>query len=640
MADVDVAPLLKLEHQLNFTWESLSYKVVEKDATEKFLLHPTSGTAIGGRLLAVMGPSGAGKTTLMNAITGRLQCDPLHVLDGCVFLNDTVFSEKYKKLVSVVSQDDIVMGKETPRDAFYFSCRVRLGLSHDDAIERTEEALKLLNLTKCADTLLGIPGLIKGVSGGEKKRTNIGSELITNPYVLLLDEPTTGLDSVNACRVGQLLQDLAHVEHRTVMCTIHTPSSELFALFDDLLLLGNGHVIYHGPNAEAPKYFASIGHAVPPRTNPSEHYMKLLQLPLQEVELMWKAWDEYIISPDAERNLSVTPVPMEVSSTNKMLDDRAGEKGASLAMQLAMLSRRSMRMYLRDPAGTIGRMFQTIFFAILLGLFFFNLSNNDHGVQDRAGVLLMIMINTFFLACMAGLASFPPERNVFLHEQESESYNPYIYFLSKTFAEIPFQIMYPTLFSCVIYFMIGLAQSPEAFFIFLLILVLLSNVGNAFGIFVAAFFQSTEVAFAFVPIVFLPLMLVAGLFANTSRLDPYWLWLNYLSFPRFAYIGMFLNEFNHVDSLCAADNNTKCQFKDGATVIKLYGFDKTYSWWLCCICLVLFYVGFCFFGSVSLAMLGKRRQGRLNFHKHVETRVMSPRALASARTPQASSQQD
>ena len=606
------------EDAINFTWEDIGYKVLLDDArkSEKCLVAPTTGTAIGGRLLAIMGPSGAGKTTLMNATTGRLQRDKKHVQQGRVLLNDTLFTEKYKKLVSVVTQEDAVMGKETPRDAFYFSCRVRLGLSHEEALARTEQTIYRLHLTSCANTLLGIPGLIKGVSGGEKKRTNIGSELITNPYVLLLDEPTTGLDSVNALRVAQLLHSLAHDAKHTVVCTIHAPSSELFHVFDDLMLLARGHVIYHGPAQEAPAYFASLGFKVPPRTNPSEHYMHLMQRPDDDgvVDMMIDAWEKYLTSPEAQQNPCVGPAPASLFESNIMLDERAKEKGASVLIQFSMLWRRSVRMYLRDPAATFGRLMQTLFFAIFIGLFFFKVSSDAQGVQDRAGALLVLMINNILLSAMTGLNIFPPERSVFLHEQAAETYNPHVYFIAKMIAELPFQIGFPTLFTCIVYFMIGLAHSAEAFFIFLMFCILLSNLGSAFGIFAGAFFKSTDVAFAVVPLIFFPLTIVAGFFANTSRLDPYFTWLCYLSFPRFAYIGLFLNEFSHVDNLCP-NNAPTCQFKDGATVIKVFGFDKTYSWWLCAVCLLIFYLGFCVLGSVSLAAVGRARQGRLEFQR-------------------------
>lgn len=605
---------LMLDRTLDFSWEKLGYhvKVVGDDGEPamKPLLCNVTGTARGGRVLAVMGPSGAGKTTLMNGIIGRLQVDDDHRLEGCAFLNNTVFSNRYKKLVSYVAQDDIVMGKETPAEALYFAARVRLGLSEEEAHARTEDILTRLRLQKCRDTYLGIPGLIKGVSGGEKKRVNIGNELITNPYILLLDEPTTGLDSVNALRVGELLRDLAHEEKRTVLCTIHSPSSELFALFDDLLLFSKGHVVYHGPTADAPAYFASVGYPVPPRTNPSEYFMNLLQLPRDQLEKLWASWDAYLASPEAANNLSVAPVGDNITARSKLLEQHLSDKsGASVSIEIVELTKRSLRMFLRDPGATVGRLVQTVFFAVLVGLFFFGVDKDQQGVQDRAGSLFMIMMNNMFMSAMSGLASFPPERAVFLMEQSSESYSAWSYSLAKSVAEFPFQIVFPTLFSCIAYFMIGFYESASAFFAFWILVVLLANCAYSFGLMCASVFPTAEAAFAAVPIVVMPLSIVAGLFANTSRLDPYWIWLNYLSFPRFAYTGLFQNEFSRLETLCAPG---ACPYPDGASVIRQYGFEDN-SWEQSAYVLAIFTVGFKLIGAFSLWMQGRAKAGNLRF---------------------------
>ncbi|KAF8278243.1 hypothetical protein TcBrA4_0118840 [Trypanosoma cruzi] len=156
---------LSLGKVVNFSWENLTYRVpVEDDdgnVTYKTLLYNLSGTALGGRVLAIMGPSGAGKTTLMGTITGKLY-NAKAKLDGCCFLNNTIYSQRYKKLVSYVSQDDIVMGKETPREAIKFACRVRLGLNMEESEKLVDEVISRLHITECQHTVLGIPGILKG----------------------------------------------------------------------------------------------------------------------------------------------------------------------------------------------------------------------------------------------------------------------------------------------------------------------------------------------------------------------------------------------------------------------------------------------------------------------------------------------
>jgi len=137
-----------------------------------------------------------------------------------------------------------------------------------------EELIAVLGLKKCADTYVG-NDLIRGISGGEKKRTSIGVELLINPSIMFLDEPTTGLDSTTALHVIQFLNKLAK-NGRTIVSTIHQPSSEIFAEFDRLIIMVQGWIVYQGDSKQSMNYFKNIGFPVPPRSNPTDFYMKTM----------------------------------------------------------------------------------------------------------------------------------------------------------------------------------------------------------------------------------------------------------------------------------------------------------------------------------------------------------------------------
>lgn len=142
-----------------------------------------------------------------------------------------------------------------------------------------------LKLSHVANTKIG-NNLIRGVSGGERKRVSIGVELITDPSLIFLDEPTTGLDSKTAETVIKLLDDLAKKGGRTVVSTIHQPSSQIYNLFDELLMMVRGNIIYQGPASQAVSYFASIGFPCPKLTNPSDYFMKIVNESGVMIELM------------------------------------------------------------------------------------------------------------------------------------------------------------------------------------------------------------------------------------------------------------------------------------------------------------------------------------------------------------------
>uniref|UniRef100_A0A7S1MF97 ABC transporter domain-containing protein n=2 Tax=Neobodo designis TaxID=312471 RepID=A0A7S1MF97_NEODS len=616
-------PLDPKDHpSVDLTWSNLRYTVTvtgeDGKPAKKPLLKGVSGTARRCRSLAVMGPSGAGKSTFLNAVAGRLAVNEQQTLEGDAYLNDVLFLARYKPLVSFVAQDDIVMGKDTPREALTFSYRLRSGAPAAEATEAVNAMLERLSLTNCADTLLGIPGLIKGVSGGEKKRTNIGSELINNPMILLLDEPTTGLDSVNALRVGKLLRTLTHEEQRTVICTIHSPSSELYDVFDDVLLLADGHVVYHGATSDAPKYFAAVGHPVPPRVNPSEHFMKVLQLPAEQIAELAAAWRKYTDSAEGRgENLSQhrAPAPADVRLADPEFDRLLNHQVVGAGTELALLTGRAWRTTMRDPAGVFGRLVQTLFFAVLLALFYANLDTTDNGVNDRAGVLFMQVMNLTFMNVMSALAVFPPERAVFLQEQSSSMYSAGLYYVAKVIAELPLNLAYPTLYVIITYFSWDLAPGATAFFNHYAIALAVSYCGNAFGLWAAAMFPSTEIAMTLTPLFLMPMMLVGGLFANTERLEPGWVWLNYISFPRYAYKAFFVNEFTHMDNLCPAGN---CRYTSGDEVIKVFGFDKDVvdTVWFNIVMLLVMMLVLRVLGALGLALQGRKTRSRLVFEEN------------------------
>jgi ABC-type multidrug transport system ATPase subunit len=137
-----------------------------------------------------------------------------------------------------------------------------------------DNILTELKLEKCADTKIG-GSTIKGVSGGERKRTSIGIEIITDPLLIFLDEPTTGLDSFTASVVVQVLRDMAK-RGRTVIATIHQPNSDTFELFDKLMLLAQGKIIYLNDAQRAAGYFSNIGYVLPSFSNPADYFMRIM----------------------------------------------------------------------------------------------------------------------------------------------------------------------------------------------------------------------------------------------------------------------------------------------------------------------------------------------------------------------------
>lgn len=168
------------------------------------------------------------------------------------------------------------------KECLTFAAKLKLKGSNDEKMKRVDEILEELRLTKAQNTKIGGP-LVKGVSGGERKRTSIGVELITDPKLIFLDEPTTGLDSFTATSVTETLKDLSR-KGRTIIQTIHQPNSDIFEIMDRLMLLAKGKIIFFNEARLSVNYFSGIGYKCPELTNPSDYFMAIMSIETIESE--------------------------------------------------------------------------------------------------------------------------------------------------------------------------------------------------------------------------------------------------------------------------------------------------------------------------------------------------------------------
>jgi len=250
----------------------------------KEIIRGVSGTVKPGQFLAIIGASGAGKTTLLNFLSGREISQNLEKT-GVIKVNgeDKDHIRNFSSLSAYVQQDDILFQTMTVRECLEFAAKLKLPGTLPMKIARVNKLIHDLKLTKCSNTRIGGP-LVKGVSGGERKRTSIGVELITDPSLIFLDEPTTGLDSFTATNVMEILGDLARKDGRTVISTIHQPNSDIFEQFDRLMLLAKGKIIYFGEASKSVEFFGrNPDNQCPDLSNPADFFMTMMSI--ESIEL-------------------------------------------------------------------------------------------------------------------------------------------------------------------------------------------------------------------------------------------------------------------------------------------------------------------------------------------------------------------
>ncbi|KAH8588688.1 putative ATP-dependent permease [Bisporella sp. PMI_857] len=255
---------------------SLYFDEVSYKLNGKQILSGIHGVAHPGEIMAIMGASGAGKTTFLDILARK---NKRGTVGGNFYVNgEKVNDSEYKSVVGFVDQEDSMLPTLTVHETIMTSALLRLprGMGRAAKEQRVHEVEKQLGISHIKDSLIGSEeGKGRGISGGEKRRVGIACELVTSPSILFLDEPTSGLDAYNAFNVIECLVTLAKTYKRTVIFTIHQPRSNIVALFDRLLLLAKGKTVYSGEFAQCQDFFDHIGYACPPGFNIADYLVDL-----------------------------------------------------------------------------------------------------------------------------------------------------------------------------------------------------------------------------------------------------------------------------------------------------------------------------------------------------------------------------
>uniref|UniRef100_A0A8C1ZLY9 ATP-binding cassette, sub-family G (WHITE), member 2a n=1 Tax=Cyprinus carpio TaxID=7962 RepID=A0A8C1ZLY9_CYPCA len=482
-------------------------------------------------------------------------------LSGEVLIDGAPQPPNFKCLSGYVVQDDVVMGTLTVRENLRFSAALRLpkSIRQREKDEKVEKLIQELGLSKVADSRVGTQ-LIRGVSGGERKRTNIGMELIIDPPVLFLDEPTTGLDASTANSVLMLLKRMAN-SGRTIILSIHQPRYSIYRLFDSLTLLLGGRLVYHGPAQDALDYFSQIGYTCEPHNNPADFFLDVIngdstavalnnlfgeaeeQLSSSLKGIEDRLVEEYKNSASNKQTKSELERIVQGQDYSKRPKSRTITYSTSFFHQFNWVLKRTFRNLMLNPQTSFAQIGVMIFLALVVGAIFFGVEENSSGIQNRMGALFFITTNQCF-SSVSSAELFITERKLFcvcvcvcvcIY-----IYNTFFFFF---FFILTLRTIPAIIFSCVAYFMIGLKASAEAFFIFLFSIVLVSYTATSMTLAISADQTVVAIANIFMTISFVFMMIFSGLLVNLPSVADWLNWLKYLSIPRYGLAALEINEF-------------------------------------------------------------------------------------------------
>lgn len=575
------------EERITYTWSDLNVFTEDNfksktrnpfkrpQIVHKHILKHVTGVARPGELLAILGSSGAGKTTLLNALTFRNQNNT--VLTGVRSSNGIPLTQStLTAQSSYVQQDDLFYPHLTVREHLVFHAMVRMdrNIPESQRIKRVNEVLTELSLKKCENNL------ITSLSGGEKKRLAFAAEVLTDPALMFCDEPTSGLDSFMALNVVQVLKTLAQ-SGRTVISTIHQPSSEIYALFDKVIFLSEGRIAFQGTPDEADIFFSSIKAPCPHNYNPADYYIELLAIVpgeeescRQAVNMICSAYNKSEFGEKIKVTTANIMSKMELSYNDFWTVEPAGcVYKNSWWTQFRAVFWRSWITIMKEPLLIKVRLLQTIMISILIGVIYFDQQLNQNGVMNINGCMFIFLTTMTFQNIYAVVNLFCSEFPIFLREHTNGMYRTDVYFLCKTIAEIPLFTVLPVVYISVCYYMIGLNPDVTRFFTAMAILVLVAHVVLGFGYLISCATTSVSMAMSVGPPLIIPFLLFGGFFLNISSIPIYFKWLSYFSWFRYAFEALMINQWSGITEITCGEDALSCP-SSGAVVLEIYNFSQ------------------------------------------------------------------
>lgn len=597
---------------VDIEFKNLAYSVSEgRKRGYKTILKCVNGKFRSGELTAIMGPSGAGKSTLMNVLAGYKTSH----LSGSVLINGKDRNlRKFRKMSCYIMQDDRLLPHLTVYEAMMISANLKLGkdISKSEKKVVIEEIIETLGLSDASNTQA------QCLSGGQRKRLSIALELVNNPPVMFFDEPTSGLDSSTCYQCLSLLKSLSR-GGRTIICTIHQPSARLFEMFDHLYLLAEGQCIYQGNVSGLVPFLSSMGLDCPSYHNPADYVMEVAcgehgecvhklvmavnngkcvnyqhhQAAINAVQTVSN--DIAKESPQQETKSESALIPngmvkqpnggtvinMPISCTTSLLDSAESIEQkvgfpTNSCTQFWILLKRSFLSQIRDMTLTKVRLISHIIVGFLIGAIYYDIGNEASQVMSNAGCVFFTVMFLMFTAMMPTILTFPTEMSVFVREHLNYWYSVKSYYLARTLADVPFQIVYSVAYVIIVYFITSQPLETNRFMMYLTICVLTALVSQSIGLVIGAAL-SVESGVFIGPVSSVPIILFSGFFVNFDAIPKYLKFLSYVSYVRYSFEGAMISVYgyNRAKLKCS---DAYCHFKSPTKFLEEMSMQDAVFW--------------------------------------------------------------
>lgn len=523
--------------KLCLAWKNINFKIKSRKS-ETEILKNISGQAHSSEILAILGSSGCGKSSLLSIISERLTQNSNFQVSGKIFLNSVEIKDiKYSSFVSYLPQNNYFYDAFTVREALYFIARLQQSLSSKKIDKKIRKISKLLLIQDLLDRFIG-NSIKRGLSGGEVKRVCIAMELIRDSKILILDEPTSGLDSVTALIVTDALRKLAKTG-KIIIVSVHQPGNRLYEMFDRILLMNSGNVIYQGKREDCLCYFEKIGFKCARGINHAEFFVKAMKNLPTSLTSSNNSQQEILSNSQIDSEI---PPPESLISPIEMQEDRYSP---SFSKQLHLLLKRATLGFIRSPIGLLFQLIKFVVFCIICISVYYDLGTDSRGVNNRTGLLINAIYNALYFPMIIQAFVIPIERRILHKEINENMYSVEAYFVSKCFVDFITNIFFATLLNCICYYPVGLnSESSDKFPITVGLLVLCQINGVAQGYIAGELSNDVQMASFVGPILSTPPVLFSGFFSDVSSIPDAFEWLKYTTPYFYSYQSLLQNEFD------------------------------------------------------------------------------------------------
>ncbi|OWZ13377.1 Pleiotropic drug resistance protein transporter, partial [Phytophthora megakarya] len=634
----DGRELPTLTHTIKTAALKLSAK---KHVMHKTILRNFSGVFEPGTLTLVLGQPSSGKSSLMKVLSGRFPQEKNVTVTGEVTYNGVPQSElrgRLPQFVTYVDQHDVhfpmLSVKETLEFAHAFTGGEMLRQGEDlltnGSPEENLDALKIvqtlfkhfpdiiieqLGLQNCQDTIIG-NAMLRGVSGGERKRVTTGEMEFGMKYMTLMDEISTGLDSATAFDIITTQRSIATTLGKTVVISLLQPSPEIFALFDNVLLLNAGEVMYHGPRNRVLSYFENLGFRCPPHrdtadflldlgTNQQVKYQNSLPAgmtkhPRWSVEF-GQQFEESMIYHDTLTRLD-NPLRQDLVDNVMTYMDLMPEFHQPFQDNALTIFKRQMIIMLRNVAFIKGRGIMVIIVALLYGSTFYQVPPTK--AQVALGVLFQSVVFLGF-GQAAQIPTYCEAREIFYKQRGANFIRTPAYVVANSLSQIPWILAETLVFGSIVYYMCGFRSSVAAFVIFEILILLTLLVFAAWFFFITAVSPNLHIAKPVAMVTVLFFVIFAGFIVPKDEIPDYFVWIYWINPIAWCVRGFAVNQYRSDEfEVCVyegVDYCTSYQMTMGEYALSLYDVPSDKSWvWLAMVFLVATYVIFLLLGSLVL----------------------------------------